>query len=375
MPTTWRFVDAGPQSPFEAMGRMPILGNQVAAGGKPVLMTSVWGATHVNVGWFDDVDATLDLEACRRLGVQVVRRPVFGGGTAFYEAGCAAMQSFMLNKEQHPDLDAELSRFQPVFKDALARLGLHEVDFEGSSDLRWHGRKIGALVAQDAMTCNVVGSFLNLSRPDVELYLQVARIPDEKFRDKVVKDMREYIVTADEIAGRPISYEEFRDAVVAAVEARGDSLVPEPLTDEEKQGVEGIASMIAADDFVRRTSTSRFTEAAPTGSVVGFANHKGRKLCRAGVAIADDGSIVAAMMAGDMHVGPPDTMERVADALVGAASTDRDELRRRIAEVFEADDVHQPDAIMGVTTDDLLTAVEKAVEVARATAGEAVPQP
>lgn len=374
MGTTWRFVDAGPQSPFEAMGRMPVLGNQVAAGGKPVLMTSVWGATHVNVGWFDDVDATLDLEACKRLGVQVVRRPVFGGGTAFYESGCAAMQSFMLDKEQHPDLDAELSRFQPVFKDALARLGLEEVDFEGSSDLRWHGRKIGALVAQDAMTCNVVGSFLNLSRPDVELYLQVARIPDEKFRDKVVKDMREYIVTADEIAGRPISYGEFRDAVVAAVEARGDELVPEPLTDEEKQGVEGIAAMIAADDFVERTSSSRFASGAPAGSAVGFANHKGRKLCRAGVALDEDGTVVAAMMAGDMHVGPPDTMERVADALVGAAASDRDELRARIASVFEADDVHQPDTIMGVTTDDLLTAVVKAVEVARATVGEVAAQ-
>lgn len=365
MGTRWRFVDAGPQSPSEAMARMPVLGNEVAAGGDPILMTSVWGSTHVNVGWFDDVDATLDLDACARLGVEVVRRPVFGGGTAFYEAGCAAMQSFLLDRVQHPDLDEELSRFQPVLEDALARLGLHEVAFEGASDLRWRGRKIGALVAQDAVTCNVVGSFLNLSRPDVELYLSVARIPDEKFRDKVVKDVREYIVTADEIAGRPITYADFRDAVADAVRATGDELVPEPLTEEEERGVEGIASMIAADDMVRRVSSARFEAEAPTGTTVGFGNHKGRKLCRAGVALDADGAIVAAMMAGDMHVGPPDAIDRVAAALAGAHADDTADLRARIAAVFEADDVNQPDAIMGVTTDDLLAAVEKAIVVAR----------
>ena len=97
---------------------------------------------------------------------------------------------------------------------------------------------------------------------------------------------------------------------------------------------------------------------------IGFANHKGRKLCRAGVAVDDAGPIVAVMMAGDMHVSPPDTLERVGAALVGSSSTDADELRHRIASVFDGDDVVQADEMMGVTTDDLLTAVTKAVEVA-----------
>jgi hypothetical protein len=82
------------------------------------------------------------------------------------------------------------------------------------------------------------------------------------------------------------------------------------------------------------------------------------------VALDDGGTIVAAMLAGDMHVGPPDVIDRVAAALVGAQSTDFAELRSRIASVFEGSDVHQADALMGVTTDDLLTAVTKAVTAA-----------
>ena len=97
------------------------------------------------------------------------------------------------------------------------------------------------------------------------------------------------------------------------------------------------------------------------GSRVGFGNHKGRKLCRAGVAVDDGGTVVAAMMAGDMHVGPPDVLDRVAAALVGADGGDEGDLRARIASVFDGDDVHQADATLGVTSDDLLAAVAKAV--------------
>jgi len=57
-------------------------------------------------------------------------------------------------------------------------------------------------------------------------------------------------------------------------------------------------------------------------------------------------------------------MDRVAAALVGGSVDDTEGLRKRIASVFEGDDVHQADALMGVTTDDLLAAVEKAIAAA-----------
>ena len=366
MGEAWRFVDGGAVDPFQNNARMPLLGKQVRDGAGPILVTSVWGKTHLNVGWFDDVDSTLDLAACERLGVLVIRRPVHGGGTAFYDDGCAVMCSFLLNKDEHPDLDAELRRFQPVYLDALSRIGLGEVRFEGSSDLRWHGRKLGALTAQDVVTCHAVGSFTNIRPPDLDLYLQVVRVPDDKFKDKAVKDMREYVVTAEEIAGRPVTYEQFRDALLGACADAGLDMDARPFSDEERASVEHFASKIADPAFVRRVSSDRFRADAPAGSHVGFGNEKGRKLCRAGVAVAADGTIVAALMAGDMHVGPPDTMDRVAAALVGATADDEADLRARIASVFDSPDVHQPDQLMGVTTDDLLAAVRKAVASATA---------
>jgi hypothetical protein len=72
------------------------------------------------------------------------------------------------------------------------------------------------------------------------------------------------------------------------------------------------------------------------------------------------------MMAGDMHVAPPDTLDRVGAALVGADATDGADLRARISAVWDADGVHQADTSTGVTTDDLLTAVTKAIKKAAA---------
>ena len=62
----------------------------------------------------------------------------------------------------------------------------------------------------------------------------------------------------------------------------------------------------------------------------------------------------------------PDTLDKVAQALVGARAADTNDLRARIASVFEAPEVHQADEAMGVTTGDLLAAVCKAVTEALA---------
>ena len=369
MTERWRWLDLDRQGPYENAATMPVLVRSVMTSGEPTAQTSVWGSTHLNVGWFDDVDSTVDLELCAELGLEVVRRQFYGGGTAFYAAEAAMMWGFLLPKGYDADggsegLDRQLRRFQTVISDALGRVGLAEVQFEGSSDLRWHGRKLGALTAQDVVGCDSIGGFLNLARPDLTTYLRVVRVPEDKFKDKIVKDMSEYVCTAEEVAGHPVTYEDMRDAMRAAMSDAGIDWVRSELNEGERKGVAKGSARVGDPAMVRRISSDRFRGEAPAGSRVGLANHKGRKLVRAGVAIDERDVVVAAMMAGDLHVSPPDTLDRIAEALVGAAGRDADGLRNRIASVFEGDDVTQAEEVMGVTTEDLLTAVVKAVGAA-----------
>jgi lipoate---protein ligase len=371
---TWRYVDCGAVDAFQNNAQMAVLARSVSEAGVAALQTSVWGATHLNVGWFDDVDSTLDLAACERLDVQVIRRPFAGGGTAFYDAGCAVMWGLLHPKGAgHDDLDAEIARMQPIVLHALDRLGLTEVRFEGSADLRWRqGRKLGGVSAGDMGRVISVGGFLNIKAPDLDRYLQVVRVPDEKFKDKLVSDMREYVCTAEEVAGRAVEYHNFRDALLLAVTDAGIELDVAPLTDVEEAARAKISHRIASDDAVRRISSDRFRAThEPAGLRVGFGNHKGRKLCRAGVALDERGTAVAVMMAGDMHVAPPDTLDRVATALVGADAHDAHDVRGRVASIWDGPDVHQADATMGVTTGDLCAAIATAVGNARPSSAEA----
>lgn len=365
MGETWRHVDAGAVGPVENQALMGDLARDAILGGTPILQTSVWGATHLNVGAFDDIDATTDLAAAARLGVTVIRRPMAGGGTAFYDARCSVMWGLLRSKDGHRDLDRELAAFQPIVLDALDHLGCRAVQFSGSADLRLpDDRKLGGMSANDFGPLVSVGGFLNIARPDVDLYLQVARVPHEKFRDKAVKDLREYLCTAEEVAGHPVGYAEFRDALLAAAKDAGIVVESMPAPKLDDTVLNKVRRKIASDDAVRKISSERFAAEHPAERV-GFGNHKGRKLVRIGVALDAGGTVVAAMVSGDLHVSPPDTLDRIAGALERVPSDDATALRTRIAAVLDADDVHQADATMGVTTDDFLAALTTAIATAR----------
>lgn len=362
--TEWRFLDVGPTDAPTAFGRMPVQAGRVASGRAPdTLMTTVWSKAHFSVGWFEDVDAVLDLEACRARGVDVVRRPVIGGGTAFYDAYAAATISCFLPRERFRDLDEALAFFRAPFRAALDRLGLEEVVLEGSSDLRWRGKKFGALIAQTIFDCVLVGSFVNLRAPDLDLYLACAHVPEEKFRDKLIKDMRSYIATPEEILGRTFAYEDVRDAIEAVFEpVTGFALKPQALSAEEEIGALDVGAAVTSDEFVRRVSASGFAAAAPAGSRVGFANHKARKLVRAGVALDEAGRIARCMLAGDMHLSPPDALDRMAGVLAGARPAEAAEVLRK---AFADIGVEQADEHLGVTPEDFSAAVRLAADDAR----------
>lgn len=361
--TPWRYVDAGAMDAPVAFGRMPIMAASVVNGGPQVLMTGMFGRGHFQIGWFEDVDAVLDLDAARARGVQVFRRPVWGGGTAFYDTNASALLSFFIRDDAFATLDEALLRFRPVMERVLASLGLGACRFEGSSDIRFEGRKLGTLITQAVLGTKVVGGFFNLRKPDLELYAAVARVPEEKFKDKIIKDQVAYICTPADVRGSDLDYEEFRDAVVAS--AAELDLDPAGFTPEEDAGTQGFVDFVSSEDYVRRVSSTRFAAAAPAGCAVGFANVKGKKLVRAGVALDQDGTIARALMAGDMHLSPPEAMDRVAEALVGESVHDRDGLVSVVRAVLEQPDISQPDQAAGITAEDCAEAVLLASKGAR----------
>lgn len=332
-------------------GFMGVLAASLVNGGPEILMTTLFDTGHFQIGWFEDVDAVMDLEEARRRGVQVFRRPVWGGGCAFYDTRAVATFSWFLRQGDYASVDAALERFRPLMRRTLDAVGLDQASFEGSSDIRWNGRKLGTVIAQDVMGTRIVGGFLNLKRPDLETYAAIARVPEEKFKDKVIKDAVEYICTPADVRGSDVRYEELRDAIVDASTREGIALDARPFTDEEQEQVQGFVRAIEADEWIHRVSTSRFIGEHPDAR---FANLKAKKLVRAGIAL-EGTRIAALMLAGDMHVAPPDGLDKIASSLVGARIDDAEDLRARATAGFEG--ISQPDAAAGITAEDVVSCV------------------
>lgn len=361
----WRFIDAGAREAPQFFGRMPAIANGVAQGGPQVLQIGMFGRGHFQIGWFEDVDAVIDLEEARRRGVDVFRRPVWGGGTAFYDTNATTNFSFFSRDDAFGTLDEALAYFRPVFRTALDTVGLADADFAGSSDIRWRDRKLGTVITQSVLGTKVVGGFLNLRKPDLETYAAIAHVPEEKFKDKAIKDAVAYICTPGEVRGSDVAYEEWRDAVVAA--ARGGlglDLEPSPFTPEEDRIAGDFVASVSSEEWIRRISSERFRAGAPEGTRVGFANLKSKKLVRCGVALDDEATIVAAMVAGDMHVSPPDAMDRVATAVAGGSVLDPEDLIARAHAVFAQPDVTQADQAAGISPEDVVECLLLAAKAA-----------
>jgi lipoate---protein ligase len=152
------------------------------------------------IGRYQNLDAEVDLTACRETGTQVSRRPT-GGGAIIMGASqlgvalaCAA-PSGRRPREIIEDLAGGLMT-------GLQELGITAV-FRGKNDLEAGGRKIAGL----GLYLDPAGAMLFhasvLADLDIGFMLRVLRIPAAKLADKAAAAVAERVTTVTEQAGRP----------------------------------------------------------------------------------------------------------------------------------------------------------------------------
>ena len=90
----------------------------------PVLRFYGWRTPSVSIGRFQDIHAEIDLEACRRLSVTVVRRPT-GGKAVFHDGDLT--YAIAANSRLHgfpPDILGTYRRIGACLRRGLAELGI-----------------------------------------------------------------------------------------------------------------------------------------------------------------------------------------------------------------------------------------------------------
>ncbi|UTI66883.1 lipoate--protein ligase family protein [Paraconexibacter antarcticus] len=183
------------------------------------------------VGRFQSLDGEIDLAVAARHGIDVGRRPTGGGAIVMGEDQLGVAVATRAPAASTPR--ALLARYADGIIAGLATLGI-AAESAGKNDLQVGGRKIAGLGLHVDERGALLFHASVLADLNVDLMLDVLKIPGAKLADKPAERVQQRITTVAEQLGRPVPVSEVRAAVAAGFRsALGVELQPdEPSADE-----------------------------------------------------------------------------------------------------------------------------------------------
>lgn len=308
------------------------------------------------VGRFQDVEAEVDLEACRAMEIEVNRRPTGGGAIVMGSGQLGLALVGRLGEDgfpAHPKLlFEELS--QGVVQ-GLRALGLRAA-FRPRNDIEVGGRKVAGV----GCTIGEEGTFLFhtsvLVAVDLELLARLLVVGEEKWKERAVASFAERLTSVE--GERPgTGLEEVREAVRRGYEkVFGVSTREEPWSEEERSAIQSLVEKQYGTEAwvyqpVRRPQLHGRWEGRTAAGVLT-------------IELALDGEVIKELrMTGDFFGS-----ERAVRALEAALKwqrADQETIARAVKEAW------QDEAILGGSPEEMAASV---CEAARSIQGQAVAQ-
>jgi lipoate-protein ligase A len=304
---------------------------------------------YVCIGFHQDAEQEIDLDFTETNSIPVYRREV--GGGAVYLDNNQLFYQLILRK----DRDGIPQEKQQLFRELLTpvvetyrEFGV-DAQFRPINDIVAHERKIsgnGAAEINDMVV--MVGNFI--LDFDYEMMSQCLRVPDEKFRDKVYKSLRENLSTFIQEIGYIPSAQALGDALASRYESifgamkRGN--VPDPALvakanelQEERNSLEWLFS----ND--RRWSGGRQVKIRAGVYVIQNTLKTPGGLIRV-TAINRDGRLHEVHISGDFFFFPAKSLIRLEQALNGLPA-DEKKITEEINIFYITEAIESPGVIPG----------------------------
>ncbi len=195
----------------------------------------------VLAGRFQDINAEIDIEACKQNGFEYGRRLTGGGAILMgsQQLGiCFATSSKVYEWENIRELYHKFSL--PVIH-ALAKLGI-DAKFRSKNDLEVNGKKIAGLGVHVDAEGTIQFHTSLLIDLDINTMLKVLKIPIQKYSDKrKIATIEQRITTISSELGKNISKEEIIEIVKQSfAKSLGVEFFKDEFSVEEKQKIKGI---------------------------------------------------------------------------------------------------------------------------------------
>lgn len=199
-----------------------------------------WKPSAVSIGRFQNIEKEVQLDNCRKHGVDVVRR-ITGGGTVYHDSEDEITYSVVANKKdlEAPDITAVYAKIYAGLAEAVKILGLR-ADFNKGNvktcpNLMVNSKKISGS-AQSHKKSVVLQHGTLLVDVDLKKMFTFLRVPWARTCMEVVGVAERKITSIKKELGRHVSVEEVKEALVRGVQkALNMKLVRGELTLYEKE--------------------------------------------------------------------------------------------------------------------------------------------
>ncbi|HVP79348.1 MAG TPA: lipoate--protein ligase family protein [Thermodesulfobacteriota bacterium] len=205
----------------------------------------------VSIGYFQDAAQEVDLNYCRESGIPCMRREV-GGGATYLDENQIFYQ--LIWKKDHPGFPTSIDEIYPWFSQAAVEtygeFGI-EAEFRVINDiLTKGGKKIAGEGGGNIGDCMVFVGGILLDF-DYRAMSRILKVPDQKFRERVYKTLKENLTSMKrELGGITPS----REAVVAVLkdkfEKRIGKFTPASLNSEILEKMGQLETWMTSDEFL-----------------------------------------------------------------------------------------------------------------------------
>jgi lipoate---protein ligase len=234
-----RYIHHGPLPSGQGLAIDETLARSVSQGESVPVLHLYSYIPSVILGRYQNASASLRLDRCEALGIEVNRRAT-GGGTVFMTRDQVAFGLFL--PDDFPGLPRTIQGafefLAAAFARSLRQYGL-EAEFRGKNDLTVNGKKIAGLaISQDMEGVTFFHTSLLLDF-DLETMLEILNLPVQKMLDRGISCFGQRMTTIRQETGKEISLAEMQQAVRRSVgEQLGLELIEEQLSEAEQKQIE-----------------------------------------------------------------------------------------------------------------------------------------
>jgi len=195
-----------------------------------------WKPSAVSIGYFQILEQEVNVEACKKLGVDIVRR-MTGGGAVYHSYEGELTYSIIVNQD-HRQIPRDILKSYEIICNgivlALGALGIN-AGFRAINDIDVNGKKISGN-AQTRRGNTVLQHGTILIDTDIRTMFTVLKVSKEKISDKLIKSVEERVTTIRRELGKKVTFTEVEESLKNSFSKIFDiDLVESNLSREERE--------------------------------------------------------------------------------------------------------------------------------------------